>query len=269
MSFGPTGLLILGAATVGVLHSILPDHWVPLAVVARTQRWSTLRLARTSFLAGAGHVLTSIVLGGAVAVIGLQFQRQIETQQGHIVGGVLIVTGAGFLIWGLTGHGHAHEHGPRSITPRDADDGGHHHAHEAGVMAAQEHVHEHAHGDLRHSHRHSHEEFIRARADLIVDRSSRGTLVGHLGAIAVPFGVAASPDLTFLPFAIAASGFGVGSVAAVLGAFSGVTLVTFVGLTVIATAAGYQFRGEWLEKNANTITSLVLIGIGAVAYIGF
>lgn len=94
-------------------------------------------------------------------------------------------------------------------------------------------------------------------------------MLGHLSAIAVPFGVAASPDLTFLPFAIAASAYGVGAVAAVLGVFSALTLVTFVGLTVVATAVGYQMRGEWLEKNANTITSLVLIAIGVVAYVGF
>jgi len=37
---------------------------------------------------------------------------------------------------------------------------------------------------------------------------------------------------------------------------------------VIATAIGYQMRGEWLEDHATTITSIVLISIGAVAYIG-
>ena len=261
------GLLVFGAATVGVVHSILPDHWVPLAVVARTQRWSMLRLARVSFLAASGHVLTSIALGGVVSLVGLQFQRQIETQQGHIIGGILIVTGIGFLVWGLTGHGHAHEHGSESA--QGLDEQAHDHVHEAGQAVAAEHVHEHAHGGVRHSHRHSHEAFIKARAGLIVERSSRGTLLGALGAIAVPFGVAASPDLTFLPFAVAASALGLGSVALVLGAFSVVTLATFVGLTLTATAVGYQMRGEWLEKNANTITSLVLIAIGVVAYVGF
>ena len=264
------GLLIAGAAAVGVVHSVLPDHWVPLAMVARTQRWSMPHLARVSVLAAGGHVLTSIALGAVVALIGLQFQKQIETQQGHIVGSVLVVTGVGFLLWGLTGHGHAHEHGsePEQPVAEALGDRAHEHAHELGVAVGPEHVHEHAHQGVRHSHRHSHEAFIRSQAELIVDRSSRGTLVGHVGAIAVPFGVAASPDLTFLPFAMAASAYGLGSVAAVLGSFSVVTLGAFVGLTVIATAAGYQVSGEWLEKNANTITSLVLIAIGVVAFIG-
>jgi hypothetical protein len=81
--------------------------------------------------------------------------------------------------------------------------------------------------------------------------------------------VAASPDLTILPVALAASAMGAPMVGGVLGVFAALTIVTFVGLTVIATLAGYQIKGVWLEKNANTITSLVLVAIGVVAFIGF
>jgi hypothetical protein len=37
---------------------------------------------------------------------------------------------------------------------------------------------------------------------------------------------------------------------------------------VIATAAGYQVQGVWLEKHANTITSFVLIAIGVAVLAG-
>ena len=254
------------------------------------------RLARTTFLAAGGHVLTSIALGGVIALIGLQFQRQIETQQGHIVGGVLVATGLGFLIWGLTGHGHPHEHGPddgesgheldhdndhayrtkpaehddRAASKRELDDEVHQHVHQPAValVASGDHAHVHEHGRVRHSHRHHHEVFIQQRAAAIAEHSSHGNLLGHLSAIAVPFGVAASPDLSFLPIVIAASAYGATTVGVVLGVFGAVTMATFVGLTLIATAVGYQMRGEWLEKNANTITSLVLIAIGVVAFVG-
>jgi len=93
-------------------------------------------------------------------------------------------------------------------------------------------------------------------------------LIKRLAAIAVPFGMAASPDLTILPVALAASAVGMGAVVSVLSVFAVFTIATFIGLTVIATLAGYQIKGDWLEKNANTITSLVLIAIGIVAYFG-
>src|SRR5947209_7926700 len=43
-------LLLIAAGTVGFLHSILPDHWVPLAVVARTQRWTPIHSPSPSLL---------------------------------------------------------------------------------------------------------------------------------------------------------------------------------------------------------------------------
>ncbi|MGH2444333.1 MAG: hypothetical protein ACRDFX_14350, partial [Chloroflexota bacterium] len=82
------------------------------------------------------------------------------------------------------------------------------------------------------------------------------------------FGAAASPDLTILPIFLAASAVGVGTVIGVLATFSLVTLATFVVLTVSATAAGYQVKGEWLEAHGNSITAVVLIVIGLAVFAG-
>lgn len=210
-------LLIAAAATVGFLHSVLPDHWVPLAVIARTQRWSLSHVARISFLASVGHVLTSLVIAGIIAAVGLQFRARFETQQGHIVGVILILTGLGFVVWALTGHGHHH-----------------HHSHD------HDHDHDHDHGSPLH----------------------------RFAAIAGPFGAAASPDLTILPVALAASAVGIGAVLGTLVSFTVATLATFVVLTVAATAAGYQVKGEWLEEHGMLITGIVLAAIGVAVYVG-
>ncbi len=257
-------------------------------------------MARISGLAAGGHVLASLLLAGLIALLGLRFQQAINTQQGHIVGAVLVITGLAFLIWGLTGHGHGHDHDDKGHGGAHRHEGGegHEHDHEHGVdhrepspvppatipaephahgvshhaeadAGAAEHEHEHAHAAQIHSHPHSHEAYLLNRQAVLAERSQQRSLAARLAVIAVPFGVAASPDLTILPVGLAASAYGGGAVAAVLGVFAVVTMATFVGLTVVATAVGYQFRGEWLEKHATTITSLVLIAIGVVAYAGF
>ena len=256
--------LLLGAAgAVAILHSVLPDHWVPLAVVARVRRWSLWHVGRVALLASLGHVITSLILGGLIAVIGLQFQHEIETQQGHIVGIVLILTGIGFLIWGLVDHGphghhheesHVHDHGPHGHHHEEGhvhDHGPHGHHHE------EDHVHDHERGEM-HDGSHKHKDSL----------GKEQPLINRLAAVVVPFGMAASPDLTILPVALAASTVGTVAVVGVLSVFAVFTIATFIALTVIATMAGYQVKGDWLEKNANTITSLVLIAIGIVAYLG-
>lgn len=259
MSTTSVPLLIIAAATVGFLHSILPDHWVPLAVIGRTQHWSTARVARVSFLASVGHVLTSLVIAAIIAAIGLQFRHAFEMQQGHIVGVILVLTGIGFLVWSLTGHGgHSHGHGGHGPDHNHCDAHSHDHDDED---APGGHHHDHAddHPDGKYGH-------VQPGATVPVrgDRSA----VQRFAAIAGPFGAAASPDLTILPVALAASAVGVGAVLGSLVAFTLVTIGTFVVLTVAATLAGYQVKGEWLEDHGNLVTAVVLIVIGIAVYVG-
>lgn len=61
---------------------------------------------------------------------------------------------------------------------------------------------------------------------------------------------------------------GFGAVIGCLVSFTVVTLATFVILTVAATVAGYQVKGEWLEEHGNFLTAAVLILIGAAVYLG-
>ena len=37
---GPQLLLVGAVAAVGILHTIVPDHWVPIALIARQRGWS-------------------------------------------------------------------------------------------------------------------------------------------------------------------------------------------------------------------------------------
>lgn len=212
-----TPALLLAAAGVGFGHAILPDHWVPLAVVGRTRRYSLARVARLSSLAGVAHVLVSLILGAVIVVVGLQLRSHVESVQNTVVGLVLIATGVGFAVVELTGRGHRHPH-------------------------------EHAH----------------RQADLIHHQSR----VQSLASVLVPFGAAASPDLTILPVFLAASAAGTGAAIGSLVVFGAVTIATIVILTVSATAGGYQVQAPWLERWGNAITAVTLIVIGALVLAG-
>ena len=61
-------------------------------------------------MAGVAHVLVSIVLGGVIIAVGLQFRSTVQSAQDTIIGCVLILTGLGFAAVELTGHGHHHGH---------------------------------------------------------------------------------------------------------------------------------------------------------------
>ncbi len=100
-STGPA--LLVAAAGVGFGHAVLPDHWVPLAVLGRTRRYPLSRVARLSGLAGVAHVLMSLILGALIIAVGLQFRSSIQSAQDTIIGWILIATGIGFAVLELTG----------------------------------------------------------------------------------------------------------------------------------------------------------------------
>ncbi len=302
--------LIAAAAGVGFGHAVLPDHWMPLAVLARTQRYSLRRVLRLSALAGSAHVGFSLLLGAVVIAVGLQFRSVVEHRENLIVGGLLTLTGAVFLVLELAGRGHGHshdEHGGHSHSHSHSHSHGHghghrdhdhphddlDHAHDDHLHDDHNHLvgdHDHPHNDHSHpvgdhdhsvgdhsdahddhdqsvgdrDHGHDHDHSHHARPKDHAERSRAARLL----AFAVPFGAAASPDLTILPVFLAASALGVSAAVGTLIAFSMVTAATIVGLTLLGTVAGYQLRGAWVDRGANLITAAVLLIIGVLVGTG-
>ncbi len=116
MTFGLFPTLVLAAMTIGSLHSIAPDHWVPFAALARAQGWSARRTARITLACGVGHVSVSVLLG----LLGLAFGRELLLTLGQrmeaFAGILLVAFGLIYGAWGLRRaagrhfHGHSHAH---------------------------------------------------------------------------------------------------------------------------------------------------------------
>lgn len=222
-----TPALLVAAAGVGLGHAVLPDHWVSLAVVGRTQRYPLPKVARLSALAGVAHVLVSVILGAVIVLIGLEFRSTIEHAQDDIVGGLLIATGLAFVVLEASGHGHQHSH-------------------------------EHESGELGHSH----------AAAPIHTHDPSPSRPASLAAVMVPFGAAASPDLTILPVFLAAATVGPSTAIGSVIVFAAVTIGTIMLLTLLAAASGYQVKGDWLDRWGNLLTAVVLVVIGSLILVG-
>lgn len=129
MNFAPELLLISAVVVVGVMHTIVPDHWVPITLLARQQGWSRRETARAALQAGAGHVASTLALGLVVAVAGVAF----ATKFGHIVSILSSIALIGFGAWIAIG------------SWRDMRSGGHAHSHDHGHGRGHGHGHGHGH----------------------------------------------------------------------------------------------------------------------------
>jgi ABC-type nickel/cobalt efflux system permease component RcnA len=249
--------LLLAAGGVGFGHAVMPDHWLPLAVLSRTSRYRTARVVRLSLAAAVTHVAVSLMLGGILVIIGLQFRTTVARHADLVVGGILLATGAVFLALDLAGEGHGHSH--------DGEGHGHGHHHDHGYGG---HGHHHDHGDHDHDghvheHGHSTTAVLERPGPVPGNRTVRG-----LAGVLVPFGAAASPDLTILPVFFAASALGTTAALGSLATFTVATVATITGLTT-ATALGTRlFTAPWIDRRANLITAFTLVTIGALVVAG-
>jgi hypothetical protein len=112
---GSALLLILSVAVVGVLHTIVPDHWAPITLIARERKWTRMQTAKAALTAGTGHVVTTLILGGIVWLAGVA----VAVRFGHYVDLLSSIALISFGLWIAIaswremhkGHGHSHDFG--------------------------------------------------------------------------------------------------------------------------------------------------------------
>jgi hypothetical protein len=108
--------LALAAVTVGVLHTLAPDHWLPIAAVSRARGWNQRRTTRVAFLCGFGHVTVSAALGLVALFSGTAIVETLGARSASVAGVLLVGFGLAYALWGarhwimkkLHGHSHAH-----------------------------------------------------------------------------------------------------------------------------------------------------------------
>jgi ABC-type nickel/cobalt efflux system permease component RcnA len=77
-------LLLIGAVlAIGVFHTMVPDHWLPIVLMARQRKWSTQKTALAALQAGTGHVVSTLLIAvlfwGAGAAFATRFSGWVET----------------------------------------------------------------------------------------------------------------------------------------------------------------------------------------------
>ncbi len=106
--------LIISTITIGIVHALAPDHWLPFVMIGKAQKWTKPRLSLVAFIAGLGHVGSSIILGavGIVAGVASIHLEGVESTRAEIGVYLLIGFGVAYALWGLKHARHPHSHMP-------------------------------------------------------------------------------------------------------------------------------------------------------------
>src|SRR5512138_3403312 len=89
------------AASIGALHTLAPDHWVPFAALARAERWTARRTAAVTAACGLGHVTVSVLLGLISLMVGVEVMAAFGERLESVAGLLLIGFGVVYAFWSL------------------------------------------------------------------------------------------------------------------------------------------------------------------------
>jgi nickel/cobalt exporter len=109
--------LVAAAISIGSIHTLAPDHWVPFIALARAQRWPARRTALITAACGLGHVTGSVALGLLSVFLGVELLERFGQRLESASGLLLIGFGVAYAVRGLRRsararrHGHRHSHG--------------------------------------------------------------------------------------------------------------------------------------------------------------
>jgi ABC-type nickel/cobalt efflux system permease component RcnA len=228
-------LLLIGAVVaVGVLHTIVPDHWVPITLIARAQGWSARETALAALRAGTGHVVSTLLIGAIVWIAGAAF----ATRFGNVVSIASSLALIGFGAWIGIGalrelrDGHGHDHGleHHSGGHEDHDSATWHRTADDGETSPPMHEHKQK-------------------------TSSRTALLLILGS---------SPMVEGIPAFFAAGKYGFGLIAIMSIAFAISTIVTYIVLCVYSTAGLQRVNLGSFEQYGEVISGAFIALVGVV-----
>jgi len=238
-------LLSTGFA-IGFLHAVIPTHWLPFVVAARTQRWTKTKTLAVTGFAGAGHVLFTTALGVLIVWGGMAINSRIGNAFPYLAGGALIALGIFYLVRQMKGgHGHVHLFGSHT-----------------------DHAHSHGHG-----HHHDHDQHGRGLDDSIEEEErvleqdwsrQRSDWAAILGLIAL---LTFSPCEAFLPVFLTGAKYGwlgFALLSTVLAVATVAGMITFTWLTLLGLQ---RLRFKMLEKYEPLIVSAVFCILGVLVII--
>lgn len=101
--------ILLGSLALSIIHALIPNHWMPLIAIGKTENWSRSETLRATVITGVAHTLSIILIGIVVGLFGYKFAATYVETAKVIAPLVLLVLGIIYLLADLDSS-HKHHH---------------------------------------------------------------------------------------------------------------------------------------------------------------
>jgi len=110
--------IFIGSLILSTIHALIPNHWLPLIAIGKTEKWTLTRTLWATVITGVAHTLSTIIIGIVVGLIGYELAARYAEISETIAPAILIVLGAFYIFRDLKSHHHhMHEMKPLADEP--------------------------------------------------------------------------------------------------------------------------------------------------------
>ncbi len=82
--------IIIGSFLISLLHALIPNHWLPVLAIGKKEGWSLGETSRVTFIAGMAHVVSTVMIGILLGLLGEQLTQYIDSFT-HVVGPTMLI----------------------------------------------------------------------------------------------------------------------------------------------------------------------------------
>jgi len=219
-----TVMLMISAALAAILHTLVPDHEIPLAMIGRAQNWTVRKMAGITLIAGAIHISVSMGIGVIALIASVTLSQFVANSAQQISGFLLVAFGIAYAFFSWR-------------RKRDS------------------HSHSHLHSHVEHPVVHAPHETKMEKDCTKESAVSWGTWIVAIVGIA--------PCFTLIPVLVAAVPYGATTTLLVMLSYAFATIGMMVVLTSIALKAiGYVIRLAKIEKHMEILAGAVIFAVG-------
>ena len=89
--------ILIGSLLISLLHAVIPNHWLPVLAIGRKEGWTLAETTRVTFISGLAHVVSTVLIGLLLGLIGSELTEHIEDFTKIIGPSILILMGFYFI----------------------------------------------------------------------------------------------------------------------------------------------------------------------------
>jgi nickel/cobalt exporter len=110
--------IFIGSLILSTIHALIPNHWLPLIAVGKTEKWTQNQTLLATVITGGAHTLSTIIIGIVVGLIGYKLAMTYAVISETIAPVILISLGGIYIFRDFRSlHHHTHEMKPIVTEP--------------------------------------------------------------------------------------------------------------------------------------------------------